>query len=150
MSQGHKVILARPGIEPATFGLPARFPNRSATRLTQYVHSAERQTRHTGCDGVLVAHVQLFDLQRPAQGPSSSFHQGRPPAQVPHGGVHWGAQGSSYFPAALPCFHGAFVEARNSSRVAKTGSMTNLYPTHVYLELWQQPRFVIHPTHGVN
>lgn len=55
--------------------------------LTQNVHSALRQTVHAGFDGVLIAYVQLFDLQSPAQSPTRGLHQRLTLTNVPHGGV---------------------------------------------------------------
>lgn len=55
--------------------------------LTENVDPALRQTVHAGFDGGLVTHVQLLDLQGPAQGPARCLDQSLGLTQVPHGGV---------------------------------------------------------------
>lgn len=57
--------------------------------LTENVDPAVRKAVHASSDGVLVAHIQLFDLQGPAQGPTRRLHQGLAFAEVSHGGVDY-------------------------------------------------------------
>lgn len=58
--------------------------------LTQDVDVAPGDAVETGADGALVAHVQLLDLQRPAQRRPRRCRQRPAPAHVPHGGNDWG------------------------------------------------------------
>lgn len=57
--------------------------------LTENVDPPVRQAVHARPDGVLVAHVQLFDLQGPAQSPTRRLHQVLAFTEVSHRGVDW-------------------------------------------------------------
>lgn len=68
--------------------------------LTQDVDVAPGDAVEAGTDGALVTHVQLFDLQRPAQHRPRCRCQRPAPAHVPHGGDDWGHRRLS--PARAP------------------------------------------------
>lgn len=56
-------------------------------KLTENIDPALRQAVHASPDGVLIAHIQLLDLQGPAQSPTCRLDQSLAFAQVPHGGI---------------------------------------------------------------
>lgn len=66
---------------------PGHVQRPEGRELTENVDPALRQAVHASPDGVLIAHVQLLDLQGPAQSPTRCLDQSLTFAQVPHGGI---------------------------------------------------------------